>query len=59
MIQPPRPTRVPQVNLLAPPGRGLRLPLPRRTLELILIVVAVVVWSIAAFGVALLLGWHP
>jgi len=59
MSQAPRRTRVPQVNLLSAPRRGFRVPLPRRAQELALIVVAVLVWGSAAFGVALLLGWHP
>jgi hypothetical protein len=59
MSQPSRPTRVPQVNLLAPPRRGLRLPIPRRVLELVLAAVALTVWGVAILGVAILLGWHP
>ena len=60
MSQPQRPgPRTPQVNLFAPPPRGLALPIPDRFVEVFLIVLIVVVWAAVGIGVALLFGWHP
>jgi len=52
-------TRVPQVNLLVPPQRGLGLPVPGRVIELGLFGLAMLAWAFVAVAVALLLGWHP
>jgi hypothetical protein len=51
--------RIPQVNLFAPPPRGLPLPLPDHFAELVLVALIVVVWAAVGVGIALLFGWHP
>jgi hypothetical protein len=60
MSQKRRPgTRVPQVNLFAPPPRSVSLPLPDHFVEVVLIAFVVVLWVAVGVGVAVLFGWHP
>ena len=59
MRQPRRGPRVPQVNLFAPPPRGLAVPIPARYLELVLVAFVVLIWAAVGVGIALLFGWHP
>lgn len=60
MSQEQRPgPRIPQVNLFAPPPRGLAMALPDHFVELVLVALIVVVWAAVGIGIALLFGWHP
>ena len=51
--------RVPQVNLLRSPRRRVRLAVPRRAAEVLLVALAVLAWGTALIAIGLLLGWRP
>jgi hypothetical protein len=51
--------RVPQVNLLAPPPQALSVRLPVGWVEIGAVGCGVLIWGTVAFGLGLLLGWHP
>jgi hypothetical protein len=57
MVSPP-PPKIAQVNLLQPPPRRRRLPIPGRLTELALVGFVLMIWAGVAIAVAILLGFH-
>lgn len=57
VVRPPR--RVPEVNLFAPPTRGFSVRLPAGWAQIGAVGCVMLVWGLIAFGLGLLMGWHP